>query len=184
LFALIFKGSDILYYIQAKLNDINQGRGIGDYKVSNRKEYIRSYSSNHYTKKLLESNKERKRLTRQLTTLVCVIAEQIAEHCEVGVSSECELGKFKVVQVESYLGSKKFFAIEVGTSFHVITDKEPGTEFHLNNDPDAKVTVASKETFIDFANNALRIIKKFEVETDKVIDELKETIKRIVIIAE
>jgi len=153
-----------------------------------------------YTEKLLEKGEERKRLTKQLAVLVGAVAEDIAKSLPVGTRTYedyeekgiVQIGPgtkrppnlfLQVVEINSNIGTAKFLA-------HVpiwgkpipkvfVSDKEPGSHFFLDNDPRAKVYVASTEDYLRFANDLPQIAARFEKKADELSETLREAFDRL-----
>lgn len=148
-----------------------------------------------YTEKLLEKGEERKRLTKQLAVLVGTVANDIAQALPVGTEPKFTLRGFsgpvekvlyekeahwhglRIVKVESNIGEKKFLALD--GKFVFVPDKEPGSSFCLDNDPRAKVRVASDEEYLRFANFIPEIASAFERKADELNKELREAFRRL-----
>lgn len=154
-----------------------------------KKDYTKEYSKLHYTKQLLESNKERKRLTNSLVELVSAVCEQIAEESEVGTFVQLE-EKFvlRIAKFHSLYGSQKFLVVE---RFHdedidlgVIADKEPSSFFALHHDQDCLIQVADKESFLYVVNNLIAIINAFQADTEATIGKLREAFKKLKVISD
>ncbi len=156
-----------------------------------------------YTEKLLEKGVERKRLTSQLATLVGAVANDVACNLPEGSRPTYEK-KFKefdtpnlkgtfevdapwwsnleVVRIESNLGEAKYLALSRTMDkpkVVFVPDKEPGTRFFLDNDPRAKVWVASAEDYLKFANSIPEIMAGFEKTADELSKILREAFGKL-----
>jgi hypothetical protein len=148
-----------------------------------------------YTEKLKEKGAERMRLTKQLVVLVGNAAKDIAQSLPEGTLPTYEKKEYfyeigeaivkgdhprwarlEVVKISSNLGDTKFLA-SVGPRGRLVVfvpDKEPGTSFFLDNDPRARVEVASAKEYLEFANDLLEIGAGFEKKADELIAELRK----------
>jgi hypothetical protein len=153
-----------------------------------------------YTEKLLEKGAERKRLTKQLAALVGNVANDIAQSLPEGTTpkrlsleerekkgiplpSQPWWDNLQVVRVESNLGETKFLAL---IHYHrkeptvvFVPDKEPGSRFFLDNDPRAKVRVASAEEYLKFANDLPEIAAAFEMKADELNNDLRSAFDKL-----
>jgi hypothetical protein len=151
-----------------------------------------------YTEKLMEKGEERKRLTKQLAVLVGAVANDIAQSLPEGARHLLEKDQIvtigpgkvrpsilnlKVIRIRSNIGETKFLAnipiLEKEPPTVFVPDMEPGTRFFLDNDPRAKVYVASSEHYLKFANSIPEIVNGFEQTADQLSDTLRKAFDKL-----
>lgn len=77
------------------------------------------------------------------------------------------------VDSATFLATDKYL-YDIDETMEVVFDgSQPGSSYYLYNDFRCVVTVTDRSDFLWFANSLPEIIKAFEVEEQKVIDELR-----------
>lgn len=116
---------------------------------------------NKYTKRLMKKGIERQRLTDQLKHIVdqsaAVIAETMPEGSMVHIPG---VGTYKPVVMQTHLGTFRFLGVQ----------EEP-TVWAVFTDSDAP-KIASRESYLAFANNINTIMQAFEDVNDGIIQAL------------
>lgn len=140
----------------------------------------------YYTEELRRRGEERRRLTRQLSELVGKVADAISDSVPVGTEVVVDGLVYGVIERRSNIDSEKFLAVS-GTDYpawSVLTNRKPGSSFCLHGDLRAWVQVADRQCFLHFANHLPEIVRKFEVEEEKIIAALRSAFERLRQVAE
>lgn len=129
-----------------------------------------------YTKDLIERNEQRRRLTKQLAQLVNDVATIIAENAEPGKVVEIEgVGTYSVSPYITHLGEHNLLWVSDSktSSARVFVSREPGSIIKMDGTA-LTLQVASKDEYLNFANNLHAIINAFETDADTAISALHE----------
>lgn len=135
-----------------------------------------------YTKSLLEKGQARKRLTKQLATLVAQVAQEIADSVPIGTRVNVNGQVYETRCLRSNIGSWNVLGTyegEYGDEYRILTDDEPGIRYNLHNDIYCRVATASKEAYLEFVNNLPEIVRAFEAREDEIIQALSEGLRKL-----
>lgn len=135
-----------------------------------------------YTKSLIQKGQARKRLTKQLATLVAQVAQEIADSVPLNTRIEVNGRVYETRRLRSNIGTWNVLGTyegEYGNEYRILTDDEPGIKYNLHNDIYCRVATASKEAYLDFVNNLPEIVRAFEAREDEIIQALSKNLKKL-----
>lgn len=129
--------------------------------------------------KLINSGKERERLTKKTIKLAADVATQIANAVAKGTEIKIKEKTITVRWISSKIGTFKTIGfLQPDGSYKYIADWTPDEGFYLHNDFDTYVKVCNKDEFMFFIKHLREIIENFAIKNEEIIAEIKKAIRK------